>query len=549
MTIIIMTTILGSAFKSNNRVQSFLLRHPSRRIASSTTVFFSTKASAAASTVAESSSALRESLPISQAPVITLRRSRQSKAFRNGNQLVFTKAIQSGSAEPCALVQVVVAEEGGNNNSKINNKKGQSNNNTPSPPQQQQIQPQYHPIGWGVYNPNSLYKIRILCHRYLQPSLYSVITPSKKAKEEEHMTVESAMQAMLKHHFTMAVKKRQALGLKMNEANSDSNMFRLVNGEGDGLSGLQVDVIASHIVIQSSAAWCEMHKDLIMSTVEQVTNCNPENIVWKVAQNRLKQDGYYDQDITSNNNDEDGDDDVIVVDKNTEEAAAEPVLALENGVAFQTFPALEGQKTGVYCDQRENRRTLSQYTQDKTVLDLCCYHGGFSLTALVKGGAAKAVGVDSSAAAIECAQANAVLNNVQDDKMTFLQSDITEYMQQAATDGVSFDVVVLDPPKLAPTAASLDKARRKYHGLNRDAIKLVNPAEGGILMTCTCSAAMTQAEGGQYFLNMVAGAALAAGREVTLLSKAGAASCHTQSPVSWPAGAYLTAAIFYVHPI
>jgi 23S rRNA G2069 N7-methylase RlmK/C1962 C5-methylase RlmI len=92
----------------------------------------------------------------------------------------------------------------------------------------------------------------------------------------------------------------------------------------------------------------------------------------------------------------------------------------------------------------------------------------------------------------------------------------------------------------------LAKASRKYHSLNRDALKLIDDA-GGLFMTCTCSAAMTQKEGGTYFLQTVQQASLAARREITLLRVSGAAPCHTQSPVSFPAGNYLTAAVFYVH--
>lgn len=444
-------------------------------------------------------------LSISEIPTILLKRSRQSKAFRNGNQLVFTRAVQNGTASLAALVRVAVLND--NENDK------------------QQKQQQVIPIGYGVYNPNSLYRVRILCHRQLQPKLYQQITTQNSTSIQR--SVPDAMRAILTHHISASLQKRKALNLP----NSNTSMYRLVNGEGDGLSGLHIDVIDQHnIVIQASAAWCLVYRDIIEEAVMQIAQC--ENLVWKVAESRLLQDGYQDFPISKNDNDE----------------HATPVLAKENGVIFQTFPALIGQKTGIYCDQRENRYKLSQYTQGKTVLDLCCFHGGFSLTALIQGGATYAVGVDSSIAAIEAAQENAKLNNCQD-KVTFLQSDISTYMQQAAVDGIFYDVVVLDPPKLAPTASSLDKARRKYHGLNRDAIKLVNPSSGGLLMTCTCSAAMTQKDGGDYFLAMVAGAAQAAGRQVTVLSKSGAASCHTQSAVSQPSGAYLTAAFFYVHPV
>jgi 23S rRNA (cytosine1962-C5)-methyltransferase len=154
--------------------------------------------------------------------------------------------------------------------------------------------------------------------------------------------------------------------------------------------------------------------------------------------------------------------------------------------------------------------------------------------------------VDSSADAIAACRRNLELNNV---AAELVQSDVTVFLQATFAQQREYDVVVLDPPKLAPSSASLDKARRKYHGLNRDAIKVVSQQDGGLLVSCSCSAAMTQKDGGQYFLSMVHGAALAAGRQVTLLSVSGAASCHAQSPIAWPAGAYLTAAVFFVHPV
>lgn len=95
--------------------------------------------------------------------------------------------------------------------------------------------------------------------------------------------------------------------------------------------------------------------------------------------------------------------------------------------------------------------------------------------------------------------------------------------------------------------ATLNKARQKYHSLNRDALKLMDD-EGGLFMTCTCSSAMTQKEGGKYFLQTIQQASLSAKREITLLRVSGAAPCHTQAPASFPAGNYLTAALFYVHP-
>lgn len=429
------------------------------------------------------------------APRVIIKRNNQSKAFRNGNQLVFTRAIQriEGADAPklADLVQVLVETE------------------KSEPPLS---------LGWGVYNPESLYRIRIFCHRFLQPALFQSVCHSPDA--------DAALRQMLRHHFSKSIATRRALRLP---APDMTDTYRLVNGEGDQLSGLAVDVIADTAVVMSSAAWCQVHQEMIM---ECLADQLPDHtIVWKTTPSRLKQDGM-----------------TIVHEKKEEDSSSVEqtmVISTENGVRYQTYPFGDGQKTGVYCDQRENRWNLAQLCHGKRVLDLCCYHGGFSLNAILNGGASMCTGVDSSEDAVEACRRNAVLNGCED-RLKLVRSDISRFLQETV-DQEDYDVVILDPPKLAPSASGLDKARRKYHSFNRDAIKLISP-QGGLLLTCTCSAAMTQKDGGQYFLAMVQGAAQAAGREVTLLRVSGAASCHTQSPVSWPAGAYLTAALFYVHP-
>ena len=264
--------------------------------------------------------------------------------------------------------------------------------------------------------------------------------------------------------------------------------------------------------------------------MESLQKTLPEHeLIWKFTPARLKQDGY---------SVEDGDDDLYTGDN-----IDEPVICLENGIKYQTYPRQKGQKTSVYCDQRNNRLDLAKLCAGKRVLDLCCYHGGFSLNA-VNEGAELAIGVDSSGDAIDTCRENAELNEFGEDTVQFVKSDIADYMRNCEE---KFDVVVLDPPKLAPSVKALQRASRKYHSLNRDAIKLIGD-EGGLLMTCTCSAAMTQKEGGKFFLEMVQQASLSAQREVTLLRVSGAAPCHTQSPFSFPAGNYLTAALFMVHP-
>jgi 23S rRNA (cytosine1962-C5)-methyltransferase len=454
---------------------------------------------------------------------VTLKRTQQSKAFRNGNQLVFTRAVLKAPANLVTGDLVHVAVQGDVS------KKGESKQQLPDVP-----------IGWGVYNTDSLYKIRMLNHKFLQPSLYQAVCNADSQEE--------AIKILLQHHVQTAVSIRQhALGLP----NAATDTYRLIHGEGDGLSGLAVDIIGRNTaVVMSSAAWCERYKRIIEQILKDAMNNNKElcEIVWKTAPARLAQDGYFNANSSTTTNlvvadEEDIDEDDAPKADEPVVDTAEMVVSLENGIYYETYPSAVGQKTGVYSDQRENRLQLAEYCKDKRVLDLCCFTGGFTLNAAIHGGCTHATGVDSSGVAVDTCRANAARNGVEN--VDFLQAEITAYLQSCKE---KYDVVVLDPPKLAPSAKLLDKAGRKYHALNRDAVAVVDEDAGGLLLTCTCSAAMTQAEGGQYFLRMVQAAAQAAGRQVTLLKVNGAAPCHTQSPISYPASAYLTAALFYVHP-
>ena len=153
----------------------------------------------------------------------------------------------------------------------------------------------------------------------------------------------------------------------------------------------------------------------------------------------------------------------------------------------------------------------------KRVLDICCYTGGFLLNNVIHGEAFLFVGVDSSQDAINTAIDNIVLNKIQPDStVQFLRDDIANFMKNAATknnkDG-QYNVIVLEPPKLAHLVSGLECVSTKHHSLNRDAMKLINEKEGSMLLTCTYSGAMTQHKGGQYLLETVKGVALSAERQ------------------------------------
>ena len=398
-------------------------------------------------------------------------------------------------------------------------------------------------IGFGFFNPISMYRAFIFCHEANYRELFNEInTMFKTSTGTNKEKTEKVIEMVMKTKIQDAIRAR----LLLNLPSSNTDSYRLVNGEGDGLSGMAIDILGGKVaVIMASASWVEMNKETIMKVVREVLDSHPVygadedstlDIVWRNTPMRLKQDGYEFPKETE--------DDV----KEVEEDAT-PVILTENKIKYYTYPYdLSSQKTGFYCDQRENRFNLAMQCKDKSVLDLCCYNGGFTLNAMIHGGAKACIGVDSSQDAVDAAIENAKLNDVDAEKVHFVRDDIADYMNAAGEEGKEFDVIILDPPKLAPTVSSLERATRKYHSLNRDAIKLINSKEGGLLLTCTCSGAMTQKNGGQYFLETVKRAALSAGRRITLLRSSGAAPCHTQCPASFPANAYLTAALFYISP-
>ncbi|KAG4190653.1 hypothetical protein ERO13_A07G044000v2 [Gossypium hirsutum] len=204
---------------------------------------------------------------------------------------------------------------------------------------------------------------------------------------------------------------------------------------------------------------------------------------------------------------------------------------IENGISYAI--SLEGQKTGFYADQRENRMFLSTISHGQRVLDVCCYSGGFALNA-AKGGAMSITGVDTSLPALELARENIALNNLDPEKTSFLREDATVFMKGALSRNDSWDIVILDPPKLAPRRKVLQSASGMYRNLNSLAMKITG--RGGLLMSCSCSGAMTQSG---TFLRTLQGAASMAERKITVLRQSGAGCDHPIDP-SYPEGAYLS---------
>ncbi len=213
----------------------------------------------------------------------------------------------------------------------------------------------------------------------------------------------------------------------------------------------------------------------------------------------------------------------------------------------QLSRAIRGEhKTGFFCDQRDNRRRLAGFCAGKSVLDLCCYTGGFALQAKKLGNAAEVTGVDLDEEPIRLARENAGLNQV---RINFVTSDVFTYMRDMLRNKQQYDIVVLDPPKLIRTRDEFDEGRRKYLDLNRLAMQLVRP--GGLLLSCTCSGLLDEVE----FLKLLRAAAWQAGpvgestaqgrpqheaRSLQILEKSGAAADHPVAS-NCPEGEYLCA--------
>jgi 23S rRNA (cytosine1962-C5)-methyltransferase len=201
-----------------------------------------------------------------------------------------------------------------------------------------------------------------------------------------------------------------------------------------------------------------------------------------------------------------------------------------------------GHKTGFFCDQRDNRRQLAEFCQGRSVLDVCCYTGGFAVMAAKSGGASEVTGIDLDEEPLKYAKQNAALNQV---RVKFTQADAFAYMRDMLRLGKQFDVVVLDPPKLIRNRAEIEDGTRKHFDLNRLAMQLVRP--GGLMLTCSCAGLLPSTE----FTRLVRSASRTAflpselnpqpvPRQMQILSHSGAAPCHPVS-ANCPESEYLKA--------
>lgn len=247
----------------------------------------------------------------------------------------------------------------------------------------------------------------------------------------------------------------------------NTTAIRLIFGEADGLPGLVVDQYEDTLVVQFLSAGVEFWKEALIDVLKQQTGCvriyERSDAAVREREGLLQTKGLI-----------------------WGEPPAGAVTATENGIRYK-IDVLEGHKTGFYIDQRDNRALVAELSAGKRVLNMFSYTGGFSLAAL-KGGALSVTSVDSSGDALAMAKDQAALNGFDENKAEWVDADAFDTLRKYRTEGRKFDVVVLDPPKFAPSAQHLPRAKRAYKDINRTAMQLLEP--GGLLLTFSCSGAM-----------------------------------------------------------
>lgn len=309
-----------------------------------------------------------------------------------------------------------------------------------------------------------------------------------------------------------AFNMRRAIGLA---DLSDNNTFRLVHGEGDNLPGLIIDCYGTTAVMQAHSVGMHRQRHEICEALKQVMGNRIESVYYK-SETTLP----YKADLGQEN-------EFLL-------GGSKDDVALENGLKFHV-DWLKGQKTGFFIDQRENRCLLEKYAQGRSVLNMFCYTGGFSVYAM-RGGAKLVHSVDSSAKAIELTNANIQMNFLNDERHASFCDDAFKFLD---SHDAQYDLMVLDPPAFAKHRGALRNALKGYTRLNLKGFERIKP--GGILFTFSCSQVVTK----DNFRNAVFTAAAQAGRNVRILHQLHQPADHPVN-IYHPEGEYLKGLVLYV---
>lgn len=318
--------------------------------------------------------------------------------------------------------------------------------------------------------------------------------------------------AFWRKRIKIAYELRRVIGVAGRE---DNNTYRLIHGEGDFLPGLIVDVYGKTAVMQAHSVGIHVNRMDIAQAVVDVTEGAIENV-------------YYKSETTLPFKADLGQENGFII------GGSQVNVAEENGLKFH-IDWLKGQKTGFFVDQRENRALLEHYAKGRSVLNMFCYTGGFSVYAM-RGGAKLVHSVDSSAKAIDLTNRNIELNFPGDERHKAYAEDAFKYLDAMGSD---YDLIILDPPAFAKHREALRQALKGYTRLNAKAFEKIK--SGGILFTFSCSQVVSK----EHFRMAVFTAAAQSGRRVRILHQLHQPADHPIN-IYHPEGEYLKGLVLYV---
>lgn len=352
-------------------------------------------------------------------------------------------------------------------------------------------------------NPASGQTVRVLSAegRFLAHAAFSP-SSSIRARAWSFLEAERIDADWMSARVHEAVARRRPLSAR-------TTAIRLVFGEADRLPGLVADRYGDQLVVQCLAAGVEAWRDPIIEALVQATGCSA---VYERSDAAARQ--------------REG---LPLREGALRGGVPAPVPVLEDGVHYRV-DVVGGHKTGFYIDQRDNRQRVAEQAAGRRVLNCFCYTGGFSLAAR-RGGALEVVSIDSSAEALALAAAHEPLNGWHEPSQ-WLQANVFDALKAFQSEGRQFDLIVLDPPKFAPSVQHLDRASRAYKDINMRALRLLAPE--GLLFTFSCSGAVSV----DLFQKIVAGAVFDAGVDAQLLHRLSAGADHPMA-MTHPEGEYL----------
>lgn len=346
-------------------------------------------------------------------------------------------------------------------------------------------------LAWGLYSPQSQIRIRLWSWQRSEP-----IDP-----------------ILLRNRIRQAIAWRDAL-----MRSSETNCLRLIYAESDQLPGLIVDWYDPYLVIQLLHWGVERYQEKILQALLEITGI--ENIYERSDGEGRKLEG--------------------LDERNVLRVGQEPpatIEIMEHGIRY-LIDLRKGHKTGFYLDQKMNRLRVRQYAKDREILDCFSYVGGMALPVLM-GGAKHLTCIDESAEALDLLERNLALNQIPSGKVELLCGDVFQQLRQYRDRGQFFDMIILDPPKFAPTVAHVSRASRGYKDINLLALKLLR--QNGILVTFSCSGGVSL----ELFQKIVFGAAIDARRKVKILEYLHQSPDHPIG-LHFPEGAYLEGLILAV---